>query len=60
VNGYLISPGQSEKFASAIEKLIASPELRRRMGENSRKLFLENFTLAQINQATFQVYQQPV
>jgi glycosyltransferase involved in cell wall biosynthesis len=55
-NGYLVPVGDSEALASALGKLILSPDLRRKMGQNSHDLFLGKFTYNRINQATAQVY----
>ena len=60
INGYLLSPDEPKALANALERLISSPELRKKMGENSRRIFLEKFTHARINQSTIKVYDQNI
>lgn len=40
-NGYIIKMKNSDDIAQKLERLISNPELRKRMGENSRKRALE-------------------
>lgn len=35
--GFLVKPGDAATLAQAIQRLLAEPELRRRMGENGRR-----------------------
>ena len=42
---FLVEKGNASSLATSIEKMAASPELRRRMGENGRKRWLAEFTL---------------
>lgn len=44
VNGLLLAPGNSEELAAAIEKLIADPAIREKMGRMGRKIYEEKFT----------------
>lgn len=43
-NGFLTRAGASQEIAAAIIKLIDSPELRRRMGQENRRLVVEKFS----------------
>ena len=58
VNGYLIPPDDAGALAQALERLVADPALRKTMGENSRRIFEEKFTIAIINKANLAVYKQ--
>ncbi len=58
VNGFLLSKSDPSALAEVLERLISSPELRKKMGEDSRRIFLNKFTQNQINQATVQVYEK--
>jgi len=44
VNGLLFAPGNSEELAAAIEKLIAAPAIREKMGRMGRGIYEEKFT----------------
>ena len=43
-SGVLISPGDASRFGQAIERLLADPELRLRLGQNARKPIREKFS----------------
>lgn len=45
-NGFLVPPGDPRALAEAIDRLLADPALRARMGEASRALHAERFTAA--------------
>lgn len=45
VNGFIIPPKNSGTLAEKIEYLMRDPGTRKRMGENSRKIWQEKFTL---------------
>jgi len=45
-NGYLAEPGDPESLARALNSLLVSPELRRRMGAQGRRRFEEQFIFA--------------
>jgi len=55
-NGFLVPPDDPSALAHALELLISDPALRQKMGEDSRQVFLEKFTHAQVNEATIGVY----
>lgn len=44
VNGYLVEPGDVRDLAKCVQRLVANPDLRDRMGSAGRKLVEENFT----------------
>lgn len=52
----LVEPGNVEALASALERLIVSPELRARLGSEGRKVFLERFTVDTMAQRFLQIY----
>ena len=56
-NGFLVGAG-GEGLAEKLEQLIHDDELRRRMGENSRKLFEERFEKRRIIESINRVYEQ--
>ncbi len=45
VSGILVPPGNPSELASALERLLADPALRMRMGEAGRQRALETFTV---------------
>jgi len=57
-NGLLVSVRDAEATAAAIARLLAEPELRRRMGERSRALAVERFSLERFVADTLAVYRQ--
>ena len=54
--GLLVPPSSPEALAAAMERLIAGPAARRRLGENGRARFEQYFTAARMAQATLAVY----
>jgi glycosyltransferase involved in cell wall biosynthesis len=44
VNGFIVSPGQPEELAEKIKLLVTDEALRKKMGEQGRNIYLENFT----------------
>jgi glycosyltransferase involved in cell wall biosynthesis len=56
LNGYLVPTRDSASLADAIEKLLESPKLRRRMGEAGRKLVVEKFSNRRIVRETLHLY----
>ena len=57
-NGFLLQPGNVDAMASAIGQLLEDPERRRRMGEASRRRFLDRFTVEHMTDSTLEVFQQ--
>ena len=43
-NGYMVKHGSVEELYLALEKILKNNELRRKMGENSKKIIREGFT----------------
>ncbi|MDH7513810.1 MAG: glycosyltransferase family 4 protein [Clostridiales bacterium] len=44
VNGFIVEPRNPTQIAEKIKFLIDHPEIRKKMGEESRRIYLENFT----------------
>ncbi len=44
INGFIVSKKNPIQIAERINLLIENPRLQKKMGENSRKFYLENFT----------------
>ena len=44
VNGFIVEKRNPQQIAEKIKFLIDHPEIRKKMGEESRRLYLENFT----------------
>jgi len=59
VNGYLVSKRNPHQIAERINHLIENPSIREEMGNESRRLYLQNFTegkmLARLSEAFRQV-----
>ena len=56
--GFLIPPRDPDTLAVALQRLIADPELRRRMGQAGREKALKEFTLDRMLQETERVYEE--
>jgi glycosyltransferase involved in cell wall biosynthesis len=56
--GLLVPPDDAQALADAIEKLLASPELRHPMGRTARHLAETRFSAAAIGRATVDLYRQ--
>ena len=54
--GYLVTPGDPQSMADAIEKLIQDQKKRLAFGENGRRRFLENFEFSQFFVKIMDVY----
>jgi glycosyltransferase involved in cell wall biosynthesis len=55
--GLLVPPGDSAALARAIERLLADQALRRRLGEQGRRLVLERFTARHMARAFESLYE---
>jgi glycosyltransferase involved in cell wall biosynthesis len=44
VNGFIVEPGNPYQIAEKIKFLIENPAVKQKMGQESRRLYLENFT----------------
>ena len=58
VNGILITAGDAEKLAAAIEKLADDSELRRILGENAKESVFENFEEQITGQEMLKLYEE--
>lgn len=58
VNGLLVPPAQPEALANAIAHLIDHPDQRQGMGARGREIALNDFSLRQVIQETFALYDQ--
>jgi glycosyltransferase involved in cell wall biosynthesis len=60
VNGLLVPPRDPQALAQALETLARDPDLRKKMGENGRRLVLDRFSGHRIHQETIAVYRTVV
>jgi len=58
VTGFLVPPRDPDALAGALQRLIADPELRRRMGEAGREKALKELTLDRMFRETEKVYEE--
>jgi glycosyltransferase involved in cell wall biosynthesis len=56
-SGLLVTPGNIDELASAIQDLIDSPKMRKKMGENGRAIFLEKFTAEVMARSSLPLYE---
>jgi glycosyltransferase involved in cell wall biosynthesis len=54
--GILVEPGNVPALRTALERLLADPELRRRMGEAGRRRAAEHFSWESVTRKTLDVY----
>ena len=54
--GLLFEPGNAESLSSAIRRLLADPDLRRRMGIAGRKRYAQKFTARRMAENMQKVY----
>lgn len=57
-NGYLVPAGDARALAAALEKLLASAEVRRRMGARGRELVERQFAQEHVAAATLEIYRK--
>lgn len=57
-NGILLPSRTGVALAKEIRQLYNMPEKRQRMADNSRKLYLDKFTVNAMSQATSRIYEQ--
>jgi glycosyltransferase involved in cell wall biosynthesis len=55
-NGILVPPKNSLALANSIELLVSDSSLRKKMGENSRRLAVDNFSTKKVDQAYLELY----
>lgn len=58
INGYLVPPDNADKLTEAVIDLAGNPEKRRKMGENSRKIVEEKFSLPKMISRYEKYYQK--
>ena len=58
VTGFLVPPKDPDALAEALQRLIADPELRLRMGQAGRKKALKEFTLDRMLRETERAYRE--
>ncbi|MCK4585987.1 MAG: glycosyltransferase, partial [Gammaproteobacteria bacterium] len=56
VNGYLVPVRDVDALSTAIEKLVNDPELRKKMGQEGRKIVLDEFDDEVVIRKTLDVY----
>jgi L-malate glycosyltransferase len=56
VNGYTVTPGDIAGLATALDQLAGEPALRRRMGEASRLIVLDRYSLARCVDRTAELF----
>ncbi len=47
--------GRTDRIATAIETVLAQPDLMRRLGENARKFAVENYSLPMLAQRKYEL-----
>ena len=57
-NGYLVPPRDHVRLAKAIRRLVEDPELRARMGANSREMAIKEFRIEKVVESTLSVYDE--
>jgi glycosyltransferase involved in cell wall biosynthesis len=58
VNGLVVTSDDLEEFANALLRLVESRELRQRMGEKGREIYVEKFTVQKMVSAFDQLYRE--
>jgi len=57
-NGFLVPVRNADALSIALEKLLLSPPLRKKMGINSRKMIVNNFSEEKVLSETLIIYQK--
>jgi glycosyltransferase involved in cell wall biosynthesis len=57
-NGFIVQPGNSEELARRVVSLLTDESLRRKMGEASRKRYLERYTLDRFSDQLNNLFQE--
>ena len=57
-NGYLVPAKEAAPLAAAIEKLVNDASLRKTMGEHSRIIAEKDFSIENVVQKHFEIYQK--
>jgi glycosyltransferase involved in cell wall biosynthesis len=58
VNGFLVTPGDPEELAVAIEKLISDKIARERMGQMGRLIYEKKFTVTKMTESIGSLYDE--
>jgi rhamnosyl/mannosyltransferase len=58
VTGLVVEPGKVQSLASALHKLLQSPELRAEFGANGRRRVISQFTVNSVVQRTMELYER--
>lgn len=58
--GFTIKPGSQKELENALEKLIRNKKLREKMGEESRKRFLDKFDIKKSNGELLKIYREAI
>ncbi|MBI5418335.1 glycosyltransferase family 4 protein [Candidatus Poribacteria bacterium] len=57
-NGLLVPVRNEQKLADAIKYLLDNPSVRKKMGEKSRQIVVENFSVEKVINSTLNLYQE--
>jgi glycosyltransferase involved in cell wall biosynthesis len=57
-NGLLVPVRNAEELADAIQRLVASPELRKKMGARGREIVVSEFAIEKVISETMTVYEE--
>jgi glycosyltransferase involved in cell wall biosynthesis len=60
VNGFIVNPASPEELAAKIRLLIADEALRKKMGEQGRNIYLQNFTEEKMVENLAQVFNKVI
>lgn len=55
-NGLIVKPHSPEQIAKALEKLISDPEIREKMGRNSREIAVKDYNVEDVAATHLQIY----
>lgn len=58
VNGFIVPPHSPEKIAEALKKLIDDPELRQRMGRESRRIAERDYDVNRVADIHLDIYEK--
>jgi glycosyltransferase involved in cell wall biosynthesis len=60
ITGYTVTPGSVDELATALNKLLADPALRQRLGQQALQRALQEFSLEALRSKTLAVYEDAV
>jgi glycosyltransferase involved in cell wall biosynthesis len=58
LNGFIVEPGNREEFVGSVVAILTNDDLRRTMGEASRRRFLEQYTLDRFSTQLKELFQE--